>query len=454
MSIEITVPRLGWSMDEGVFSEWLKREGEWVDKGQMLFVLEGDKAAQEIESFDEGTLCLTPASPQPGDVVKVGQTIGLLLAKGEAPPEIEATTSAPKAAASPPAGPAVRRLARDRGLDLAQLNGSGPGGRILAEDVEAACAAAKPAASNLTASKPAAAAGAQNNGGVSHVAGAAPTAFASPRARRAARQLGVDWTVLEGTGRGGRIRERDVQAAAAADAPARATAERSTPLSPLRRTIAERMIASARATAPVTLTTKVDASNLLNLRRQFKAAAESSDAIVPSITDLIVKLAAAALVRHPRLNARWEDERIVEQASVHIGIAVDTEAGLLVPVIRDVQDLGVKQVAARSKALVEKARARKLAVEELRGGTFTVTNLGSFGIDAFTPIINLPETAVLGVGAIRREPVVSPDDKIVPGDVMTLSLSFDHRVVDGAPAARFLQTLGEAIANPAAWLMA
>ncbi|HUY93423.1 MAG TPA: 2-oxo acid dehydrogenase subunit E2 [Pirellulales bacterium] len=442
MAIEITVPRLGWSMDEGRFSEWLKREGEWVDKGQMLFVLEGDKAAQEIESFDEGTLSLSPASPQPGDVVKVGQVIGRLLAKGEAPPAAEA---APKAISSH-AGPAVRRLARDRGVDLARLSGSGPGGRILAEDVEAACAPAAPLA---------AAVGSANNGGASNVERSAKSTVASPRARRTAKQLGVDWTVLSGTGRNGRIRERDVQAAASAGAQAQASgaAERSTALSPLRRTIAERMTASLRSTAPVTLTTKLDAANLLNLRRQFKAASQSADLPVPSLTDLIVKLAAAALARHPSLNSRWEEDRIVEPAGIHIGVAVDTEAGLLVPVIRDVQDLGVKQIAERSKDLIARARTRKLAVDELRGGTFTISNLGAFGIDAFTPIINLPETAVLGVGAIRREAVVSADDKIAPGDVLTLSLTFDHRVVDGAPAARFLQTLVATIENPAAWLI-
>ena len=444
MAIEITVPRLGWSMDEGRFSEWLKREGEWVDKGQMLFVLEGDKAAQEIESFDEGTLCLSPESPQPGDVVKVGQVIGLLLAKGEAPPAVQVKAAAPKAIA-PPAGPAVRRLARDRGVELGQVSGSGPGGRILAEDVEAACMPATPV--HTTAHS-------QNNGGAPSAEHSTKRAVASPRARRAAKQLGVDWTALRGTGRGGRIRERDVQAATASGATAGHATERLTPLSPLRRTIAERMAASARTTAPVTLTTKADAANLLNLRRQFKAAAASPDLPTPSITDLLVKLAAASLLRHPALNSRWEADRIVESPSVHVGIAVDTEAGLLVPVIRNVQDLGVKQIAARSKELIEKARARKLAAEEMRGGTFTITNLGSFGIDTFTPIINLPETAVLGVGAIRREPVVSPDDRIVPGDVLTLSLTFDHRAVDGAPAARFLQTLVAAIENPAAWLVA
>lgn len=446
MAIEITVPRLGWSMDEGTFSEWLKREGEWVDKGQMLFVLEGDKAAQEIESFDEGTLHLSPDSPRPGEVVKVGQVIGHLLAKGESPRAAQAKAAEPKAVA-PHAGPAARRLARDRGVDLGQLSGSGPGGRILPEDVLSAAAPEHIASGSARS---------QNNGGESHPRPAAKPAFASPRARRAAKQLGIDWTALGGTGLGGRIRERDVQAAAAAGAGR--SDERSIELTPLRRTIAERMAASAQTTASVTLTTKVDAANLLNLRRQFKAAAASPDAaahgaVTPSITDLLVKLAAGALVRHPRLNSRWERDRIVEPAGVHIGVAVDTEAGLLVPVIRDVQNLGVKQIAARSKELIEKARARKLSIDELRGGTFTITNLGSFGIDAFTPIINLPETAVLGVGAIRREPVVSPDDRIVPGDVLTLSLSFDHRVVDGAPAARFLQTLVAAIENPAAWLL-
>jgi pyruvate dehydrogenase E2 component (dihydrolipoamide acetyltransferase) len=452
MAIEITVPRLGWSMDEGHFAEWLKRDGEWVDKGQMLFVLEGDKAAQEIESFDEGTLCLSPASPQAGDVVQVGQVIGLLLAKGESPPPTQANDSAAKELSSP-AGPAVRRLARDRGVDLDRLAGSGPGGRILLEDVEAACA--PPA-------KVEALSHAQTNGGASSVERSAKSAVASPRARRAAKQLGVEWTSLGGTGRGGRIRERDVQAAAGRRTDV--AAEAGAPLSPLRRTIAQRMVESLGATAPVTLTTKVDAANLLNLRGQFKVAAKASDAmaperpdakvIVPSVTDLLVKLAAAALARHPALNSRWEDDRIVQPAGIHIGIAVDTEAGLFVPVIREVQSLGVQQIAAKSKELIEKARSRRLSLDELSGGTFTITNLGALGIDAFTPIINLGETAILGVGAIRREPVVSADDRIVPGDVMTLSLTFDHRVVDGAPAARFLQTLREAIENPAAWLLA
>lgn len=278
--------------------------------------------------------------------------------------------------------------------------------------------------------------------------------IASPRARRIAGELGIDWTQLPGTGRGGRVRERDVRAAAAGGKQAPAAL----PLSARRRVIAERMVVSLRTTAPVTLTSRASATNLLNLRAQFKAAAASgaseADAIVPSITDMLVKLAAAALLRHPQINSRWQDDGIVASAEVHIGVAVDDPAGLIVPVLRDVPSLGVRQVASRIRELLERVRSQRLTADEMSGATFTITNLGMFGIDAFTPIIDLPQTAILGIGAIRREPVVAADDRIVPGDVMTLSLTFDHRAIDGAPAARFLQTLVAMIENPAPWLVA
>ncbi len=212
------------------------------------------------------------------------------------------------------------------------------------------------------------------------------------------------------------------------------------------------MVASHQATAPVTLTTRVDATNLVNLRRQFQAAATDTETIVPSITDLLVKLLALALADHPRLNARWEEERIVELTEIRVGVAVDAEAGLLVPVLGDVRGMGIRQIAARSRELVAKARAGTLSSSDLQGGTITITNLGAYGIDAFTPIINPPEAAILGVGAIRREPVFVDGDRVVPREQMTLSLTFDHRVVDGAPAARFLAALRERIENAAAWL--
>jgi pyruvate dehydrogenase E2 component (dihydrolipoamide acetyltransferase) len=284
--------------------------------------------------------------------------------------------------------------------------------------------------------------------------------FATPRARRAASERGVDWRTLVGTGRRGRIRERDVLAARTGGdvlsekdeaGPIPKAGDASVPISATRRAIAERMIASLRSTAPVSLTTRTNAANLVNLRSQFKAAAE--DDVVPGFTDIIVKLTAIALRRHAEINARWQGDKIVHLNEVNVGIAVDTETGLLVPVIRAADKLTLREIAAQALTLVDKGRQRRLTAEELRGGTFTVTNLGAYGIDAFTPIINPPETAILGIGSIRREAIVLDDDRIVPGETLMLSLTFDHRAVDGAPAARFLQTLRNLIENPAAWLV-
>jgi pyruvate dehydrogenase E2 component (dihydrolipoamide acetyltransferase) len=213
------------------------------------------------------------------------------------------------------------------------------------------------------------------------------------------------------------------------------------------------MLTSLRNTAPVTLTTRAAASNLVLLRNQFQATARSADAIVPSYTDLVVKLVARVLSDHPWLNARREGDRVVLLSDIHIGIAVDTDNGLVVPVIRDVARLGVRQLAARSRDLIGKARERTLLPDDQRGGTFTVTNLGMYGIDAFTPILNPPETAILGLGAIHRDPVYAEGDRIVPCERMTLSLTFDHQVVDGGPAARFLQDLGRGLENIAALLV-
>jgi pyruvate dehydrogenase E2 component (dihydrolipoamide acetyltransferase) len=206
----------------------------------------------------------------------------------------------------------------------------------------------------------------------------------------------------------------------------------------LRKTIAARMMASFQGTAPVTLTTRADASNLEVLRQKYKA--ESADR-APKLTDLLIKLTATALQRHAYMNARWEQDCAVEIPEIHIGLAVDTDAGLLVPVLRDVNRLDVQQLAKRSRELADRARQGQLSLQEMQGGTFTITNLGTFGIDAFTPIINTPEIAILGIGALRREAVVLENDHIALRDVLTLSLTFDHRAVDGAPAARFLQTL-------------
>ena len=286
-----------------------------------------------------------------------------------------------------------------------------------------------------------------------------PARSRSRRARRVAQQLGVDFMGLAGSGRDGRIRERDVLAARHVAMSAsvgtlspEVTAGTVTRTGTIRRTIARRMVASHQTTAPVTLTTRVDATNLVNLRKQFQAAANSEHDLVPSISDLVVKLLAIALVRHPRLNARWEEDQIIELPEIRIGLAVDSEAGLLVPVLPDVRLLGVREIAVQSRELINRARIGRLTAAELQGGTFTISNLGMYGIDAFTPIINPPEAAILGLGAIRGEPMFVEGDRVVPRELMTLSLTFDHRIVDSAPAARFLQTLQTGIENPAAWL--
>jgi pyruvate dehydrogenase E2 component (dihydrolipoamide acetyltransferase) len=258
--------------------------------------------------------------------------------------------------------------------------------------------------------------------------------------------LGVDCGPLQGTGRNGRIRERDVRAAAAAVAPG----GRLIPHTATRRTIAARMVAGVTQAAPVTLTTRVDATNLVNLRDQFRAAA--SDDLVPSYTDLVVKLAAVTLLRHPLLQAQWRDDGLLVPDRVDIAVAVDTDAGLLVPVIRTADKLTLRQLAARSRELIAQARAGRLTAEQMRDATFTVTNLGGHGVEAFTPILHLPQAAVLGVGRIVREPAVR-DDRIVPRDLLTLSLTFDHRVVDGAPAARFLDALRGCLEQPAPYLL-
>jgi pyruvate dehydrogenase E2 component (dihydrolipoamide acetyltransferase) len=220
----------------------------------------------------------------------------------------------------------------------------------------------------------------------------------------------------------------------------------------VRRIIAERMAASAHTTAPLTLTTEADATELVRLRQQLK---EDGREPVPSYNDLLAKLVAQALMEHPMVNARFEGDAIVQAATANIGIAVDTDRGLLVPVLRDVQTKSVRQIARESASLIEKARSGRISPDDLHGGTFTITNLGMYEIDAFTPIINLPECAILGVGRIAaKQVVVDPEaERVAIRHMVFLSLTFDHRLVDGAPAARFLQRVKQYVERPSLWLV-
>lgn len=447
MAFEITIPRLGWSMEEGTFVRWLKKDGDVVKPGDTIFELEGEKAAQDIEAVDSGVLRIPETAPKPGTVVAVGTVIGYLAEAGESVPTTSsssgAITSKPdtkqvaseqmqstQAADAPAAPPSVRRLARQMGVKIASIEGSGPAGRITADDVRGR---SQHPARNAPASS------------------AASSTISSPRARRVASELGIDWKQVVGTGRDGRVRESDVRAVASNGGTKRLP---SSPQSSSRRkTIANRMKASRDRTVPVTLTTRVDATNLVSLRTQFKQA--GGDGPVPSYSDIILKLVAIALIQHPALATRDEGDNWIVPSSaddLHIGVAVDTDDGLIVPVVPRAGSLGLIDIAVVTQELIAKARSGTLTIAEMQGGVFTITNLGSFGIDSFTPIINPPETAILGLGRIKREPAVV-GEQIVPRDQMTLSLTFDHRIVDGAPAARFLQAVSQAIENPSAWLL-
>jgi pyruvate dehydrogenase E2 component (dihydrolipoamide acetyltransferase) len=401
MAFELFVPRLGWDMEEGTFTGWLKKDGETVKEGEPVFLVESEKAEQEVESLESGILRIPADGPQPGDVLPVGTLIGYLVEPGE-----EAPSSVKSVAAAPPM--------------------PGSAGTKAAPGSTGAAAVPTPAAQPREERDPAA------------------RASISPRAKRLAKELGVDWKKVRGTGREGRIVESDIRAAASGAAAA--SEARPAPVGRLRKRIAERVSESAHSTAPVTLTTEADATKLVSRRDELKASV-SGGAVAPTYTDLLVKLTATALEKHSLLNAYWENEQIRVLDDIHIALAVDTEEGLLAPVLRDANKKSIEQIAEESRSLAETARARKLDRDSLQGGTFTITNLGTYGIDAFTPIINLPQCAILGVGAIRLKPAVY-EGQLAARHMVSLSLTFDHRIVDGAPAAAFLKTVRELIEQP------
>lgn len=447
MAVEVVMPRLGWTMETGALVEWLKQDGDEVRVGDLLFTVESDKTVHEVESFESGILRIPPDSPSPGVPLPIGAVLAYLVQPGEtAPFEVSgwaATTPAlapdsfaaavperPTAAEAParrglrPAiSPRARRVAAELGVEWAALRGSGRRGRIVERDIRAALAAPP-----------------------------TPAVRVSPLARRVAEAHGVDVTTLAAAQPGQRIARADVEAAV------RTTPGGSpphiTPMTQTRRVIAARMAESARTTAPVTLTTEADATELVRLRDQIKAD-QGGEGIVPTYTDLLAKILAVTLAEHPTLNAALDGESIVQHDAVHLALAVDTERGLLVPVVRDVQAKSVQRIAEEAAALTERARAGTLSGDDLRGATFTLTNLGMYDIDAFTPIIQLPACAILGMGRIVARPVVvdATTEVVAVRRMMALSLTFDHRLVDGGPAARFLQRVKRLVEQPYLWLI-
>ena len=408
MATKLVVPRLGWTMEEGIFVEWNKKDGDLVEKEEILFSLEGDKAIQEVEALASGILRIVPNGPQPDDVIKVGALLGYLVEEGETAPfgEEEASVPAPPNVAAPAAPSAAPTKVKQPA----------------------------PARSPAAPARP--------SGG----RGSGPTI--SPRARRVAVQLGVDWTVLEGSGSSGRIIEKDVRVVAAG--PPLPEGER-VPITRIRHLITERMVASACATAPVTLTTEADATDLVAWRQQERVAAKARGEVAPAYNDVLIKLSALALEEHPLLNAVWANNELIIPNDIHIGLAVDSDIGLLVPVVRDAGRKSLVQIAADTRRLNKAVQSRSLSTGELTGATFTITNLGMHGIDAFTPIINLPQCAILGAGRIVLKPAVHRGE-VVPRQMVALSLSFDNRIADGGPAARFLNAIRLYIEQPQRWV--
>ncbi|WBL37109.1 dihydrolipoamide acetyltransferase family protein [Tepidiforma flava] len=446
MPTDVLIPKLGMTMTEGTVAEWLVPDGAPVRAGDIVYRLETEKIEFQVEAEADGIL--RHAVPA-GTTLPPGAVVGWILAPGEAPPagapaappgDAAAAGAGPVPPPPPaegrlPASPAARRLAAELGVPLEAVLGTGPGGRITEEDVRRAHTAL-----GATAAAPA--------------QSAEPPA-ATPVARALARELGVDLAAVRGTGPGGRITKEDVEAAAARPAPAApspapaapapAAGER-IPLRGMRRTIADRMHRSLQEMAQLTLGMRVRMDEALRLREQLIAEWQP-EGIRPSITDLVIRAAAKALRRHPALNARVEADAIVLEPAVHIGMAVALDAGLVVPVIRGADALSLRDLARETSHLAEAARAGTLGLDDYAGQTFSVTSLGMAGVEFFTPIINPPNVAILGIGRVVDD-IAWEGDRPVRARSLTLSLTIDHRAVDGAPGAAFLAEVRDLLESP------
>jgi pyruvate dehydrogenase E2 component (dihydrolipoamide acetyltransferase) len=479
MATEVRLPQFGMGMQEGKLLRWFKHEGEQVQEGEPLCEVEAEKAIVEVPSPQSGLLTRI--------IVEVDRTVPVLevlaiiepssgvssarsnnrdapveeaaAGAGFHPPSGSPTTAAAQARPhNVQVTPLARRVAKDQGIELRDVKGIGPGGRITDQDVR------RTIASRLQPALPRSSvqARAEEGGfasGSTHPGGPASVQV-EPRARRLANQHGIDLSRVVGTGPGRRITEDDVQqivrgAENRGPAPVPLTPPtaqkggakpeqpqpRIIPLTGMRGAIARRMLQSLQTSAQLTLVSEADVTGLVKQRESLTQQFDIT------YTDLLIKAAALALRKHPRLNAIVVGEEIHVHPDINIGVAIALDDGLVVPVVRNADRKPLGAIAAEVAEFVQRARGGKLIMAEITGGTFTVTNLGSFGIDAFTPILNPPEAAILGVGRIV-ERLTRRDSDLVWRPAMVLSLTVDHRVVDGAPAAAFLQTLRGFLEQP------
>ncbi|HEU4369964.1 MAG TPA: dihydrolipoamide acetyltransferase family protein [Methylomirabilota bacterium] len=431
MPATVIMPALELAQETGKILKWLRRPGDSVSKGEPIVEIETDKVTVEIEAPVSGVL--REVSAHPGDVVPVGKTIALIFAPGEAGAEapesaVEAVrrTGAAAMPSVPPAvkaSPLARKLAEQHGVDIAAVKSAS--GRVEKADVLAHVESRK---------------GPAGNGAPARLAAA------SPKARRLAAERGVDLGVVPGSGPGGAVLAADVPAGTSPTSAARRVAAAGV-VAPgvgnVWRIMAERMTASWTTAPHFYLVREVNVSRLVNWRER----ASKQTGVRITYTDLLVRLVAAALVQHPRVNVSWRDGAIDQNAEINIGLAVAIEDGLVVPVLHRADALSLAEIATRREDLVNRAQAGKLRPVDIQGGGFTISNLGMYGVDAFNAIVNPPQAAILAVGrmadrvvAVNGQPAVQP--------TMVLTLSCDHRALDGARGAQFLGALADLIEEP------
>ena len=403
------MPKMGDAMTEGKVVRWYKKAGDAVKKGEPVLEIETDKVNLDLEAEQDGTVGELTA--QEGQMVPVGGRLATILGAGEKAP---APAPAPKPAApEPPAAAAEQqRRVTDKKDSVKHTTGE------YAEAIETK-GPRRDRTQAAEAAPPQKTEGRQRS---------------SPLARRMARDLGVNLENVQGSGPGGRIVAKDIKQGGAP-----ATQDQQIPLSAMRRTIAKRLSESIGPIPHFFLTADYDVTNLLSLRGQIEEKT--------SLNDFVIRAVALALRKHPNVNASWGDEAITQHGQIHIGVAVSTPEGLITPVVRDADRKSVLQIAQDVRALAEKAKSRKLMPNEYQGSTFTISNLGAWGIEEFTAIINPPNVAILAVGAAEARPVVV-ERQIVVRDRMKVTMSCDHRVVDGAAGADFLKTLRQFIEQP------
>lgn len=452
MPIKIEMPRLSDTMQAGTVVKWNVKEGAKVKSGQVIADIETDKATMELQSFEDGTVALV-AVPE-GQNVPVGTVILVLAGAGEDVAAVKAGGAG--AAAAPAAKPAQA---------AASTGSSAPAAPVRSAPAAAAVAEAAP-----------------TNG--SHAAAPGSRVFASPLARRIAEESGVDLRNLQGSGPSGRIIRRDVEAALAGAPSAAPAAEtkpaprtpapiampplgaslehKIVPLNNMRKTIARRLVESKQTVPHYQVTVEVDMDALLALRSQLNEQL-ASQGVKLSVNDFLVRAAALAMYQHPFVNSRWHEKapgsdgaaiEVLPDVNVGVAIALPEEkgGGLVVATVRAADRIGLRQISSESKRLADKARTKGLSIEDMSDSTFTISNLGMFGVSHFTAIINPPNVAILAVGAALQKPVVK-NNQIVVGNVMSMTMSSDHRVVDGAMAAAYLATLKGLLEKPATLLV-